>query len=96
MALALRERGSEVAFYTGSRLSETVEGEGVRVFGFAQIEPAWLAVQEREREVGGRRQSLRVQRQAFREWLIETIPAQVEDLRSIVDEWGADVLVTDA
>ena len=96
MALALRERGSEVAFYTGSRLSETVEGEGVRVFGFAQIEPAWLAVQEREREVGGRRQSLRVQRQAFREWLVETIPAQVEDLRSIVDEWGADVLVTDA
>ena len=96
MALALHEQGNEVAFYTGSRLSETVEREGVRVFPFAQIEPAWLAVQEREREVGGRRQSLRVQRQAFREWLVETIPSQVDDLRSIIGEWGADVLVTDA
>jgi len=96
IALALRERGNEVAFYTGGRLRETIEREGVPVFPFAQIEPAWLAVQEREREVGGRRQSLRVQHQAFREWLVETIPGQVEDLRSIIGEWGADVLVTDA
>jgi UDP:flavonoid glycosyltransferase YjiC (YdhE family) len=52
-------------------------------------------VQEREREVGGRRQSLRVQREA-REWLVETIPSQVEDLRSILAEWSPDVIVTDA
>jgi MGT family glycosyltransferase len=96
MALALRERGNEVAFYTGRRLQETIEAEGVRVFPFAQIEPAWLAVQEREREVGGRRQSQRVQYQAFRQWLVETIPSQVEDLRSIIAEWKADVIVTDA
>ena len=96
MALALRERGNEVAFYTGSRLQETIEQEGVRVFPFAKIEPAWLAVQERERQVGGRRQSLRVEHQAFREWLVETIPDQVKDLRSIISEWQADVLVTDA
>jgi MGT family glycosyltransferase len=96
MALALRERGNEVAFYTGGRLRETIEREGVQVFPFAQIEPAWLGVQEREREVGGRRQSLRVQHQAFRAWLVETIPSQVEDLRAIIGDWQADVLVTDA
>jgi MGT family glycosyltransferase len=96
IALALRERGQQVAFYTGRRLQETVEREGVPVFPFARVEPAWLRVQEREREVGGRRQSLRVQHQAFREWLVETIPSQVEDLRTIVSEWKADVIVTDA
>jgi len=96
MALALRERGNEVAFYTGGRLQETIEREGVRVFAFEHIAPAWLAVQEREREVGGRRQSQRVQYQAFREWLVETIPSQVEDLRSIIEQWRADVIVTDA
>jgi len=96
IALALRERGNEVAFYTGGRLRETVEATGFPVFPFRQIEPAWLAVQEREREVGGRRQSLRVERQAFREWLVETIPGQVEDLTAVIDEWAPDVLVTDA
>ena len=94
IALALRERGNEVAFYTGGRLQETIEREGLQVFPFARVEPTWLRVQEREREVGGRRQSLRSMREA-REWLVETIPSQVEDLRSILGEWSADVIVTD-
>ena len=96
MALALRERGNEVAFYTGGRAPRDDRARGSAGLSFAQIEPAWLAVQQREREVGGRRQSLRVQHQAFREWLVETIPSQVEDLRAIINEWQADVLVTDA
>ena len=96
IALALTARGHEVAFYTGDSMRETIERQGVQVFGFDRIEPAWLAVQERERAVGGRRQSLRVQQQAFRDWLVETIPSQVEDLKRIIEEWGADVVVTDA
>jgi len=51
---------------------------------------------EREREIGGRRQSLRVTRQAFREWLVETIPDQVADLREVIEQWAPDVIVTDA
>ena len=58
--------------------------------------PAWRRVREREREVGGRRQSLRVAHQAFREWLVETIPDQVADLREVIAEFEPDVIVTDA
>lgn len=96
VARAVRDRGGEVAFYTGRRLQGAVEGEGVEVFPFDRIEPAWLAVQEREREVGGRRRSLRVQQQAFRRWLVETIPSQVQDLTAIIADWRPDVIATDA
>ena len=96
IATALRERGDEVAFYTGARLRQTIVDEELRVFPFRSVEAAWLRVQERERVVGGRRQSLRVQRQAFREWLVETIPSQVEDLSGVLSEWQPDVIVADA
>jgi N-glycosyltransferase StaG len=96
IALALRERGNEVAFYTGRRLQKTVEEQDVHVFGMTRIESAWRSVQELEKQVGGRRQSLRVLRQAGREWLLGTIPGQLEDLDAIIAEWNPDVLVTDA
>ena len=96
IALALRERGCEVAFYTGRRLQRTLEAEDVTVYPFARIESAWLSVQRFEKQVGGRRQSLRVLRSATRDWLLGTIPGQLEDITSIVEEWKPDVLVTDA
>ena len=79
IALAARERGAEVAFFTDRELGATVESEGVRLFPFRRVQAAWHRVREHEREVGGRRQSLRVVQQAFREWLVETIPDQVAD-----------------
>ena len=96
LALAVRERGGEAAFYTGEELAGPVKSEGVTVFPFRKVEGAWRAVREREREVGGRRQSLRVAHQAFRQWLVETIPSQVADLRALIGEWEPDVIVTDA
>lgn len=96
IALALRERGTEVAFYTGPELRATVEEQGVPVFGFDRVQTAWRQVREREREVGGRRQSMRVAHQAFRQWLVETIPGQVADLTDVIEEWAPEVIVTDA
>jgi MGT family glycosyltransferase len=96
IALAARERGAEVAFYTDSELGATVESEGVQLFPFRRVQAAWRQVRERERQVGGRRQSLRVSQQAFREWLVETIPDQVADLREVIAEFRPDVIVTDA
>jgi MGT family glycosyltransferase len=96
IALALRERGNEVAFYTGRELQATVEREQIEVFPFERVAAPWSAVRERERAVGGRRQSLRVSHQAFRQWLVETIPEQVADLRAVIDRWQPDVLVADA
>ena len=54
IALALRERGHEVAFYTGAELRDTVEGQDVPVFGFATVDAAWRDIRERERAVSGR------------------------------------------
>ena len=96
IALALRERGHEVAFYTGAELRDTVEGQDVPVFGFATVDAAWRDIRERERAVSGRRRSLRVEHDAFRRWLVETIPGQVQDLRAIIEDWSPDAIVTDA
>jgi UDP:flavonoid glycosyltransferase YjiC (YdhE family) len=96
IALAVRERGGEAAFFTEREFGAVVEREGMPLFGFERVEGAWRQVRARERAVGGRRQSLRVAHQAFRQWLVETIPDQVEDLRAVIAEWEPDVIVTDA
>ncbi len=96
IALQVRERGGEVAFYTEGSFGAVLEPEGVPLFPFRRVDAAWRQVREREREVGGRRQSLRVAREAFRQWLVETIPDQVADLRAVIEEWAPDVIVTDA
>lgn len=96
IARAVRAAGGEAAFFTERQFGSVVETEGATLFGFGRVEAAWSAVRERERAVGGRRQSLRVAHQAFREWLVETIPDQVEELRAVMAEWEPDVIVTDA
>jgi MGT family glycosyltransferase len=95
IARALRDRGDTVAFYTGAGAAATIRSEGFELFGFEQVGPEWLRVQEREQSIGGRRQSKRVQRQAFQDWLVETIPGQVADLRRVFEHWQPDVVITD-
>jgi MGT family glycosyltransferase len=95
IALAARERGAEVAFYTGRRLQPTVEAEGIQCFPFERVQGAWERIHERERTVSGRRESLRLQRAAFRDWLVGSIPEQVEDVRRVIERWQPDVIVTD-
>jgi MGT family glycosyltransferase len=95
IATVLRDRGCEVAFYTAESAHATIRSTGLEAFPFRRVDAAWVRVQARERAVGGRKQSLRVQREAFRDWLVETIPDQVEDLRTVVEEWRPDVIVTD-
>jgi UDP:flavonoid glycosyltransferase YjiC (YdhE family) len=95
IAAALRAGGAEVAFYTAPERRALVESQGPAFFGFERVGPAWERTHAMERSTGGRRQSLRVQRQAFREWLVETIPDQVADLRAVIDRWRPDVLVSD-
>jgi MGT family glycosyltransferase len=95
IALAARERGADVAFYTGRRLRPTVESQGVECFAFDRVEAVWERMHERERSVRGRRGSLQLQREAFRDWIVGSIPEQVEDLRAVMDRWRPDVIVTD-
>ena len=80
MAAELRERGAAVAFYSGESARGALESEGHELFPLRRIEGAWQRVHERERAEGGRKPSMRLQRAAFREWLVESIPGQVADL----------------
>lgn len=97
IALALRERGHEVAFYSGEAVRERVEGEGFEFFGFERVdqERAFRSMRavdsgdRRSRPGGGRLLSI------FRDWLVETIPDQVADLRSVLARWRPDALATD-
>jgi MGT family glycosyltransferase len=95
IAIAERDRGGEVAFYTSGRWRHTLAAQDVALLPFDRVEGVWERVHQRERIRRGRRQSLRVSREAFREWLVESIPAQVADLREVMDRWQPDVIVTD-
>ncbi len=95
VAHALRERGHEVAVYTGEDGRATIEREGFTVFGFRDVAAAWEPVLELERRAAGRRGQLRAQASAFRDWLVGTVPAQVADLEPIIEHWEPDVLVSE-
>jgi MGT family glycosyltransferase len=95
VAHALRERGDSVAFYTGERLHPTLNGHDFPVFGFDRVPPAWERVHELERRTRGRLKPLRAEQDAFRHWLVETIPDQVADLERLLERWEADVVLAD-
>jgi UDP:flavonoid glycosyltransferase YjiC (YdhE family) len=95
LALAARERGAEVAFYTGPRLQPTVESQDVECFRFDRVQAVWERIHERERDVRGRRGSVRLQREVVRDWLVGSVPDQVADVRTLMGRWRPDVIVTD-
>jgi MGT family glycosyltransferase len=97
IAIALRERGHEVAFYSGEAVRSTIEGAGFEWFGFDRVDErrAFELVhaidtgERRTRPGGGRLVT------TLREWLVESIPAQVEDLRPLIRRWRPDAIATD-
>ena len=96
VALAHRARGGEAAFYTSARWRPTIGAQEMELLPFRRVEGVWERVHMRERSTRVRqRQSLRVRREAFREWLVESIPSQVSDLREAMADWRPDVIVTD-
>lgn len=105
VAAALRRRGHEVAFYTGSMATAAVERLGMRCFPFQPSMDRHLAgVLMGD---GGYSPTARVSTdpQAYRragqvngavkDFLLATIPQQIEDLESIVAAYSPDVLITD-
>ncbi len=97
IAMALRERGHDVAFYSGSAVRSTVEGEGFEFFPFQHLnqERAFRAMRavdtgdRHQRPGGGRLVPI------LRDWLVETIPDQMTDLRGVLRRWRPDALATD-
>jgi MGT family glycosyltransferase len=96
IATALRRQGHEVAFYTGPEARRLVEPEGIPVFPFEAVEAShYLRVQESERRTDARGQSMRIQHQALRRWLVESMPGQLTDLRKVIGEWEPDAILCD-
>jgi MGT family glycosyltransferase len=93
MALALRDRGAEVAFYTHESMRDLIEGQGFELLPFRQVPPAWQRVHGAERDTTRRRSA---QLRAALDWLVGTIPAQVADLQDVTARWRPDVIGTEA
>jgi MGT family glycosyltransferase len=92
IAIALRDRGHEVAFYSGNAVRGTVEDEGFEFFGFDRVDQE-RAFRNMQAVESGIRPGRLVP--VFRDWLVETIPGQVADLRPIVARWRPDAIATD-
>lgn len=93
MAIALRERGAEVAFYTGVSKRELIEDQGFEVFPFDRVQPVWERVHGRS--AAGPRELVQLLRDS-REWIVGTIPDQVADLQQVVSDFKPDVLGAEA
>src|SRR4051794_23132264 len=97
VATALRERGHEVAFYTGRSAASLTEAEGfpTHLMQAVDEDEAYRCV--RELETGNERGRVApgLIRRIFRDWLVETIPGQLIDLEAVLVGWRPDVLVTD-
>jgi UDP:flavonoid glycosyltransferase YjiC (YdhE family) len=96
VAAELRQRAAAVAFYSAESARGAVESEGHELFPLLRTAGAWQRVQERERAEGGRKPSMRLQRAAFREWLVASIPGQVADLTEARERFQPDLIAADA
>ena len=99
IARAVRARGHEVAFYTGESVRSTVEGEGFEFLPFRKVDEKRIValVSSEFPYCSSLWQQLRNARRfqaAFREWLVDTIPQQVEDLDLVLSD--RDVIVSDS
>lgn len=100
MALALRSRGHEVTFYTGSRMLPLLTSEGLSGFAFRHVpEGRVLGIASETERVDSRTRDLRAARRrsrlVFQTWLVGTIPDQVADLQEIIRSWRPDVIAAD-
>ena len=97
LASRLPERGHEVAVYTGRSAGPLVAAAGHRHFPMEAVDEAAAAacVETLEMPRQSGRNNVRLLRDAYRAWLVETMPGQITDLTRIIDEWRPDVIACD-
>lgn len=93
VARQLRSRGHEVVFYSDTTSAPMIERSGFRCFPFQKMDPAPLhRILSQLRSENPKR--LLVWR-LWREFVLDSVPGQLEDLRSIAAEWRPSVVVSD-
>lgn len=99
VALILRQRGHEVAFYSHESTRPVVEGEGFTLFPFVHVDDQrYERIHILEAQVPvtqPKRQTVSVAMRAYRDMLAASIPEQVADLQPILENWRPDVVITD-
>ena len=105
LALTLRARGHEMAFYSGRRAQEKIERQGFRYYPFQEEmdriltsvifpAPGELTASNLADEALKLSDRGRVER-ILKQWFLQTIPQQLEDLEKIIEDFDPDVLVCD-
>jgi len=95
IASALRSRGHQVAFYSGGEARSVIEGEGFPLYPFERVDERRVnEIMFERQEYASWRTPLRL-RSLLREWLLGTVPAQVEDLAAITRKLNPDAIVTE-
>jgi MGT family glycosyltransferase len=96
IAYALRERGNDVGFYTGSGARTKIEGEGFEFFPFRAVEEQHInALMFSQHQVPSLIKKPFGMIDLYRGWLLDTVPDQVRDLEGILERWPPDTLVCD-
>lgn len=101
IAHALAARGHKVAFYSGVSVGPLIEKQGFGFFPFVHVNEERVTdlVSSKvpfQTEMWERLRGARELQNKLREWLLDTVPQQVEDLESILDTFNPDVVVCDS
>lgn len=89
VARALRDRGHEVAFYSGAAVEGAVRKQGFRYFPFQAVDDARV-----ERAVQGMT-SRSWQPGSWQELMLGTVPEQLRDLEDVWKAWEPEAVVCD-
>jgi MGT family glycosyltransferase len=89
VAHALRERGHEVAFYTGAKVLESVRRQGFRCFPFQAVDDARVDRAFQDLAAGSWRPS------RWQKLMLGTVPEQLRDLEDVWKSWTPDAVVCD-
>lgn len=97
VARALRDRGHDVAFYTGAAAQDLLAGEGFEVFPFQRVDGDAIAgaVTELEQRAGAGRPRLADVRRCFDRCLVEPLRGQVDDVSEIIGHRRPDAILCD-
>ncbi len=97
VAHALRARGHDVAFLTGSRAREVIERQGFACFTFHHVDERGLdkIFFEAQPNRPWWKPPILVQRARTYDWLVGLLPGQVPDVEDASERWEPDVIVCD-
>lgn len=98
IADVLRRRGHDVAFYTGTTFYRPLAEAGFTHFAIGEDESAFynrLFARYSRTYAGNGMAQGRQLKAMFDDWIIGSVPRQVDDLNTIADQWRPDAMVCD-